>query len=99
MSAIDRPIQLHSADKLLHDSRRLPITVNMSGKAGAYGASGAGGDTDFRKTWDREDMAKKAKERETKEREEAKERYEARPTGGARRRQKICGRQRPAQSA
>ena len=54
----------------------------MSGKAGAYGASGGGGgDTDFRKTWDREEMAQKAKERETKEREEAKERYEAEAAG------------------
>jgi U4/U6.U5 tri-snRNP component SNU23 len=53
----------------------------MSGKAGAYGASGGGGDTDFRKTWDREEMTKKAKERETKERDEAKERYEAKLAG------------------
>lgn len=52
----------------------------MSGKAGAYGTTG-GGDTDFRKTWDREEMAKKAKERETKERDEAKERYEAKMAG------------------
>jgi U4/U6.U5 tri-snRNP component SNU23 len=37
----------------------------MSGKAGAYGTQG-GGDTDFRKTWDREEMAKKAKERDAK---------------------------------
>ena len=53
----------------------------MSGKAGAYGASGGGGDTDFRKTWDREEMTKKAKEREAKEREEGKERYEAKLAG------------------
>lgn len=58
----------------------MPTTVNMSGKAGAYGTTG-GGDTDFRKTWDREEMAKKAKEREAKEREEAKERYEAKAAG------------------
>ena len=49
-------------------------------KAGAYGSTG-GGDTDFRKTWDREEMAVKAKEREAREREEAKERYEAKAAG------------------
>ncbi|KAH8730918.1 hypothetical protein GQ44DRAFT_424355 [Phaeosphaeriaceae sp. PMI808] len=57
----------------------------MSGKAGAYGTQG-GGDTDFRKTWDREEMAKKAKEREAKERDEAKERYEAKAAGKSYRR-------------
>lgn len=57
----------------------------MSGKAGAYGTTG-GGDTDFRKTWDREDMAKKAKEREAKERDEAKQRYEAKAAGKSYRR-------------
>lgn len=57
----------------------------MSGKAGAYGTSG-GGDTDFRKTWDREEMAKKAKEREAKEREEAKDRWEAKQAGKSYRR-------------
>jgi U4/U6.U5 tri-snRNP component SNU23 len=58
----------------------------MSGKAGAYGASGGGGDTDFRKTWDREEMTKKAKEREAKEREEGRERYEAKAAGKSYRR-------------
>ncbi|XP_014561021.1 hypothetical protein COCVIDRAFT_87703 [Bipolaris victoriae FI3] len=57
----------------------------MSGKAGAYGTTG-GGDTDFRKTWDRDEMAKKAKEREAKEREEGKERYEAKMAGKSYRR-------------
>jgi U4/U6.U5 tri-snRNP component SNU23 len=57
----------------------------MSGKAGAYGTQG-GGDTDFRKTWDREEMAKKAKEREAKERDEAKQRYEAKAAGKSYRR-------------
>jgi U4/U6.U5 tri-snRNP component SNU23 len=52
----------------------------MSGKAGAYGSTG-GGDTDFRKTWDRDAMAQKAKDREAKEREEGKERYEAKLAG------------------
>lgn len=52
----------------------------MSGKPGAYGSTG-GGDTDFRKTWDREEMAKKAKEREARDRDEAKERYEAKAAG------------------
>lgn len=63
-----------------HNERvALPLPV-MSGKAGAYGTTG-GGDTDFRKTWDRDEMAKKAKEREAKEREEGKERYEAKLAG------------------
>ncbi|OAK96181.1 hypothetical protein IQ06DRAFT_308986 [Phaeosphaeriaceae sp. SRC1lsM3a] len=57
----------------------------MSGKAGAYGTTG-GGDTDFRKTWDREEMAKKARDREAKERDEAKERYEAKAAGKSYRR-------------
>jgi U4/U6.U5 tri-snRNP component SNU23 len=57
----------------------------MSGKAGAYGTQG-GGDTDFRKTWDREEMAKKAKEREAKERDEAKDRYDAKAAGKSYRR-------------
>jgi hypothetical protein len=52
----------------------------MSGKAGAYGTSG-GGDTDFRKTWDRDEMAQRAKDREAKDREEGKERYEAKLAG------------------
>ncbi|KAF2130433.1 hypothetical protein P153DRAFT_375189 [Dothidotthia symphoricarpi CBS 119687] len=57
----------------------------MSGKAGAYGTSG-GGDTDFRKTWDREEMAKKAKDREARDRDEAKERWEAKQAGKSYRR-------------
>jgi U4/U6.U5 tri-snRNP component SNU23 len=52
----------------------------MSGKAGAYGTSG-GGDTDFRKTWDRDEMAQRAKDRDAKDREEGKERYEAKLAG------------------
>ncbi|KAH8636147.1 hypothetical protein IG631_07981 [Alternaria alternata] len=52
----------------------------MSGKAGAYGTKG-GGDTDFRKTWDRDEMAQRAKDREAKDREEGKERYEAKLAG------------------
>ncbi|KAF1911155.1 hypothetical protein BDU57DRAFT_462184 [Ampelomyces quisqualis] len=57
----------------------------MSGKAGAYGTQG-GGDTDFRKTWDRDEMAKKARDREAKERDEAKDRYEAKAAGKSYRR-------------
>ncbi|KAF4333790.1 C2H2 finger domain protein [Fusarium beomiforme] len=49
-------------------------------KKGAY--SGApSGDTDFRKTWDLDEYAAKAKEREAKEKEEAKARYEAKLAG------------------
>lgn len=63
-----------------HGTETHTSNANMSGKAGAYGTTG-GGDTDFRKTWDREEMAKKAKEREARDREEAKERYEAKAAG------------------
>ncbi|KAF2116303.1 hypothetical protein BDV96DRAFT_480343, partial [Lophiotrema nucula] len=48
----------------------------MGDKAGAYGTSG-GGDTAFRKTWDREEYAQKAAERDRKQKEEGKARYEA----------------------
>lgn len=48
----------------------------MSGKAGgAYGQPA--GDTDFRKTWDREEYAQKAAERESRIKEEGKAKYEA----------------------
>ncbi|RFU72406.1 zinc finger, double-stranded rna binding [Trichoderma arundinaceum] len=45
----------------------------------AYGV--AASDTDFRKNWDLDEYAAKAKEREAKEREEAKARYEAKLAG------------------
>ncbi|PHH86550.1 hypothetical protein CDD83_10074 [Cordyceps sp. RAO-2017] len=45
----------------------------------AYGAPA--GDTDFRRTWDLDEYAARAKEREAKEREEGKARYEARLAG------------------
>ncbi|KAF2261962.1 hypothetical protein CC78DRAFT_535191 [Lojkania enalia] len=48
----------------------------MSNKKGAYGTSG-GGDTSFRKTWDRDEYAARAEERERKHKEESKARYEA----------------------
>ncbi|KND93303.1 U4/U6.U5 small nuclear ribonucleoprotein component snu23 [Tolypocladium ophioglossoides CBS 100239] len=50
-----------------------------SKKGGAYGAPA--GDTDFRKTWDLDEYAAKGREREAKEREEAKARYEAKLAG------------------
>jgi len=50
-------------------------------KAGAYGAPGGSGDTDFRKTWDREEYAAKAVEREQRTKEEGKARYEAAVAG------------------
>lgn len=46
---------------------------------GAYGA--ASDDTSFRKTYDREEYAAKAREREAGEREESKARYEAKLAG------------------
>ncbi|KOS17943.1 U4/U6.U5 small nuclear ribonucleoprotein component snu23 [Escovopsis weberi] len=53
----------------------------MSGtkNGSAYGT--AASDTDFRKNWDLDEYAAKAKEREAKEREEAKARYEAKLAG------------------
>lgn len=48
-------------------------------KKGAYGVPA--GDTDFRKNWDLDEYAAKAKEREAKEKEEARARYEAKMTG------------------
>lgn len=48
----------------------------MAERKGAYGDKGAS-DTNFRKTWDREEYAAKAKEREAKLREEGKARHEA----------------------
>jgi len=54
-------------------------TVIMADKKSAYGAPA--GDTDFRKTWDLDEYAEKAKKREAAEREEAKARYEAKLAG------------------
>ncbi|KAM0426167.1 hypothetical protein ACHAPT_008511 [Fusarium lateritium] len=54
--------------------------MSDSKRGGAY--SGApSGDTDFRKTWDLDEYAAKAKEREAKEKEEGKARYEAKLAG------------------
>lgn len=46
---------------------------------GAYGQ--AASDTDFRKTWDLDEYAAKAKDREVKEKEESKARWEAKVAG------------------
>ncbi|KAF2690156.1 hypothetical protein K458DRAFT_412975 [Lentithecium fluviatile CBS 122367] len=50
-------------------------------KAGAYGAKPGGGDTDFRKTYDREEYARRAKAREEQEKIEGQARYEAKLQG------------------
>lgn len=50
------------------------------GKKSAYGSS-AGPEASFRRTWDREAYAAKASEREAREREEGRARYEARLAG------------------
>lgn len=55
-------------------------TMSDSKKDGAYGGAPSG-DTDFRKTWDLDEYAAKAKERESKEKEESKARYEAKLAG------------------
>lgn len=54
--------------------------MSDSKKEGAYGGAPSG-DTDFRKTWDLEEYAAKGKEREAKEKEEGKARYEAKLAG------------------
>jgi len=51
----------------------------MSGKGSAYGQ--AAGDTDFRKKYDLDEYAAKAKEREAAEKEERKARWEAKMAG------------------
>lgn len=53
--------------------------MSDSKKGGAYGAPAS--DTDFRKNWDLDEYAAKAKEREAKEKEEGKARYEAKLAG------------------
>lgn len=53
----------------------MPDSKNSS----AYGAPA--GDTDFRKTWDLDEYAARAKDREAKEKEESKARYEAKLAG------------------
>lgn len=54
-------------------------TVTMSSKKGAYETTAS--DTDFRKKYDREEYAQKAREREAKEKEEGRLRYEAKLAG------------------
>ncbi|KAF5670860.1 c2h2 finger domain-containing protein [Fusarium heterosporum] len=54
--------------------------MSNSKKDGAYGGAPSG-DTDFRKTWDLDEYAAKGKEREAKEKEESKARYEAKLAG------------------
>ncbi|KAF8857226.1 hypothetical protein BDZ45DRAFT_726864 [Acephala macrosclerotiorum] len=51
----------------------------MSAKKGAYETNAS--DTDFRKKYDRAEYAQKAKDREAKEKEESKARYEAKLAG------------------
>src|SRR5438045_2208884 len=48
-------------------------------KSSAYGTTST--DTSFRRTWDGSEYAQKAADREAKEREESKARYEAKLTG------------------
>ena len=48
-----------------------------SNKQGAYGSSTGGGDTAFRKTWDRDEYAARAAQHDLRQREEGKARYEA----------------------
>lgn len=55
--------------------------ITMSGKKpGAYGANHAS-DTSFRKTWDRDEYAAKARQHDEKQKEEGRARYEAKLQG------------------
>lgn len=56
--------------------QRSTVLWSMADRKGAYGARG-GGDTAFRKTWDRDEYAARAEQRDQKTREEGKARYEA----------------------
>jgi U4/U6.U5 tri-snRNP component SNU23 len=56
-----------------------PESAAMSSKKGAY--ENAASDTDFRKKYDRAEYAQKAADREAKEKEESKLRYEAKLAG------------------
>lgn len=55
------------------------MSDSKKGDGGAYGQ--AASDTDFRKNWDLDEYAAKAKDREAKEKEEAKGRWEAKVAG------------------
>ncbi|THY47983.1 hypothetical protein D6C97_07799 [Aureobasidium pullulans] len=52
----------------------------MADRKGAYGGAPAS-DTSFRKTWDREEYAQKALDRESRIKEEGKAKYEAAISG------------------
>jgi U4/U6.U5 tri-snRNP component SNU23 len=62
-----------------HNSLEQPESATMATKKGAY--ENAASDTDFRKKYDRAEYAAKAEEREAKEKEERKLRYEAKLAG------------------
>ena len=53
----------------------------MSGKQGAYGARA--GDTDFRKKWDKEEYAEKARQRDQEEKERMQENEERMKQGAS----------------
>lgn len=70
---------LHTPVRDTLRNRPEQYTMSNPKNGSAYGAPA--GDTDFRKTWDLDEYAEKAKEREAKEKEEAKARYEAKLAG------------------
>lgn len=66
----------------LHDDVYIYLVIRAAmtdRKMGAYGTNTS--DTSFRKTWDRSEYAAKAVEREAREKEEGKARYEAKLAG------------------
>ncbi len=66
-----------SADRFVSSSITHPTVSKrpMSEKKGAYG-SAAATDTDFRKKWDKEEYAEKARKRDAEEKERMKENEE-----------------------
>jgi U4/U6.U5 tri-snRNP component SNU23 len=55
------------------------LTTMSDSRQNAYSSKAS--DTDFRRTWDKDEFARRARERESREREEGKARYEAKLAG------------------
>lgn len=62
----------------------------MSGTSGAYGTKAA--DTEFRKKWDKEEYAEKAKQKDAEEKERMQENEERLKQGMTRAPIPVCGR-------
>lgn len=76
---VSAPVLLNHLHSHFNNTEKSIVTMSDSKSKSAYGQ--AASDTDFRKNWDLDEYAAKAKEREQKEREEGKARYEAKLAG------------------